>query len=220
MSSPPLLVLGSKNYSSWSLRAWIHLRKVGYEFREHVIPFDAADYRSQIHSRSPSGYVPVLIDSDLSIWDSLSICEYATEVTGSGLPRDRRARAIARSVCAEMHSAFAGLRETHPMNVRARNRPVDASAAALADIVRIDAIWCDCRARFGGDGDWLFGGYSLADAMFAPVAFRFRTYGAKLTPVAAQYLGFVLADPAMAEWSAACESERHFLPAVDRLQSV
>src|SRR5271167_2496797 len=119
---PPLLVLGSKNYSSWSLRPWLFLRKAGFDFREHVIPFDAGDYPAQIAALSPSRRLPLLIAGSAKIWDSLAICEYAAECTGHGLPPNRHARAVARSVAAEMHSGFQSLRNEMPMNVRARKR--------------------------------------------------------------------------------------------------
>jgi glutathione S-transferase len=220
-ASLPLLVIGSKNYSSWSLRPWLFLRKVGFEFQERVVRFDAPDYRAQIAAHSPSARVPLLIDGELKIWDSLAICEYAAESTQRGFPKDRAARAVARSVAAEMHSGFQTLRNECPMNVRARDRRVAQNAALKADIDRIDAIWSDCRARFGAvggnHGGWLFGDFSVADAMFAPVLFRFQTYGADLSASAAQYLHYGLADPLMRQWQQESAHERHPLPDVDRL---
>jgi glutathione S-transferase len=216
-ASLPLLVIGSKNYSSWSLRPWLFLRKVGFEFQERVVHFDAADYRAQIAAYSPSERVPLLIDDGLKIWDSLAICEYAAESTQRGLPQDRAARALARSVAAEMHSGFQSLRNECPMNVRARHRRVAPSADLQSNLARIDAVWSDCRARFGAGGGWLFGEFSLADAMFAPVLFRFQTYGAALSPPAAQYLQYGLADPLMRQWQDDSSREDHPLPDVDRL---
>jgi glutathione S-transferase len=216
-ASLPLLVIGSKNYSSWSLRPWLFLRKVGFEFQERVVHFDAPDYRAQIAAYSPSERVPLLIDDGLKIWDSLAICEYAAESTQRGLPQDRAARALARSVAAEMHSGFQSLRNECPMNVRARDRRVAPSAALQSDLARIDAVWSDCRARFGAGGGWLFGEFSLADAMFAPVLFRFQTYGAALSPTAAQYLQHGLADPLMRQWQDDSSREDHPLADVDRL---
>jgi glutathione S-transferase len=219
-ASPPLLVIGSKNYSSWSLRPWLFLRKVGFEFQERVIHFDAADYRAQIAAYSPSARVPLLIDGHLKIWDSLAICEYAAESTQRGLPKDRAARAIARSVAAEMHSGFQALRNECPMNVRARDRRVPATAQLQSDIARIDALWSDCRARFGKGGGWLFGEFSLADAMFAPVMFRFQTYCADLSPAAAQYLQHGLADPLLHQWHDDAADEGHPLPKDDSLGTI
>lgn len=217
MNNQPLLVLGSKNYSSWSLRPWLFLRKLGIEFQERVIHFDAPDYRDRIAAASPSRRVPFLADGDLVVWDSLAICEYAADLSARGLPKDRKARAVARAVAAEMHSGFQTLRTECPMNVRARGRRVPQTPQLLADIARIDAIWADCRARFGRGGDWLFGEFCLADAMFAPVAFRFRTYGASLSHASAAYLAHVLADPIVGEWNVASEREGHPLPETDRI---
>jgi glutathione S-transferase len=217
MKDIPVLVLGSKNYSSWSLRPWLFLRKAGMDFRERIIHFDAADYREQIAALSPSGRVPLLIEGKLEIWDSLAICEFAAERLGRGHPAYDAARAVARSVAAEMHSGFQALRDECPMNVRAKGRQVPRTSQLLRDIARIDEIWSDCRSRFGAAGSWLFGDFSIADAMFAPVVYRFRTYGANLGPAAATYLQHVLADPDMLEWREAAEREGHPLAKVDEI---
>jgi glutathione S-transferase len=216
-NSAPLLVLGSKNYSSWSLRPWLFLRKVGFDFREHVIHFDAVDYQAQIAAYSPSRRLPLLKDGSAKIWDSLAICEYAAECTGRGLPQNRLARALARSAAAEMHSGFQTLRNEFPMNIRARQRRVPLSPQLQADISRIDEIWVGCRQQFGSERAWLFGDFSIADAMFAPVAFRFQTYGAELRPLAAAYLRHALEDPTLREWQDAALQEGHILPDVDRI---
>jgi glutathione S-transferase len=213
----PLLVIGSKNYSSWSLRPWLLLRKVGFDFEEHVIQFDALDYQAQIAHYSPSRRVPLLIDGDLKIWDSLAICEYGAEVTGRGIPRERGARALSRSVAAEMHSGFATLRNDFPMNVRAKDRRVALSPQLGAEISRIDQLWSECRARYGAGGGWLFGEFSIADAMFSPVLFRFQTYGADLLPDSAAYLQYALKDPLLLDWQRASLAEGHPLPAVDQV---
>jgi glutathione S-transferase len=218
MNDSPVLVIGSKNYSSWSLRAWLVLRKLGIDFREQIIHFDAPGYRASIAGVSPSGRVPVLIDGEVKIWDSLAICEYAAERSGRGLlPANAHARAVARSVAAEMHSGFQALRDQCPMNVRARSRQVPPTPQLLADVARIDDIWSDCRERFGSSGGWLFGEFSIADVMYAPVAFRFRSYGAKLSPSAHDYLALLLADPQMDEWREAAEREAHPLPDTDKI---
>jgi glutathione S-transferase len=146
------LLIGSKNYSSWSLRPWLFLRKAGFEFREQIVYFDESDYQAQIAALSPSRRVPLLIDGGVKIWDSLAICEYAAEFTGSGLPRDRAARAQSRSIAAEMHSGFQTLRNECPMNIRARNRRVPLTPQLQADIARIDEIWSGCRERHGTRG--------------------------------------------------------------------
>ena len=222
-----LLVIGSKNYSSWSLRPWLFLRKAGFKFREQLVDFDAPDYQAQIAAVSPSGRVPLLIvgrqdggqdggpDGGLKIWDSLAICEYAAEMTGCGLPKNRAARARARSVSAEMHSGFQTLRNECPMNVRARNRRVAPTPELSADIARIDGIWSECRETHGAGGGWLFGDFSIADAMFAPVVFRFQTYGAALSAVSQSYLSHALADPDLLEWHESAAKEGHPLPLVD-----
>jgi glutathione S-transferase len=216
-NSGALLIIGSKNYSSWSLRPWLFLRKVGFEFRERIIYFDEPDYQAQIAAISPSRRVPVAIDRGVKIWDSLAICEYAADATGRGLPKDRGARALARSAAAEMHSGFQTLRDECPMNVRARGRRVALTPLLKADIERIDQIWSDCRQDHGATGGWLFGEFSIADAMFAPVFFRFQTYGAQLRPASQAYLEYALADPVLREWQEACSREGHPLPKVDRV---
>ncbi len=213
----PLLVLGSKNYSSWSLRPWLFLRKVGFEFTERVIAFDADDYRQQIEEVSPSGRVPVLVLGDNKIWDSLAICEFAADATGRGLPHNKLARAVARSAAAEMHSGFEVLREHCPMNVRARDRQVPRKADLVADIERIDDLWSACRAEYGCGGRWLFGDFSIADAMFAPVLFRFQTYGADLGAQSRAYLDYALADPDVRDWQQAAFVENHVLHSVDAI---
>lgn len=210
----PLLVMGSKNYSSWSLRPWVFLRKVGFDFREHVIHFDAPDYRAQIAAISPSRRVPLLVDG-VKIHDSLAICEYAAEVTGSGVPRQREARALSRCAAAEMHSGFLALRNECPMNCRAVDKRVAPTVELLADIARIDDLWSQSRRAYGSGGGWLFGEFSIADAMFAPVVFRFRTYGAHLSDVSESYVRHALADPLMGEWLRASEQEGHPLAEAD-----
>jgi glutathione S-transferase len=209
------LIIGSRNYSSWSLRPWLFLRKVAFAFHEQVLHFDAPDFHRQLAALSPSKRVPLLIDGDLTVWDSLAICEWGAERTGRGLPADPRVRAVMRAVTAEMHSGFQTLRETCPMNVRATFREVRPVPGLKADVARIDAIWSDCRRRFGAGGEWLFGEFSIADAAYAPVAFRFRTYGAELSPQASQYLQHLLSDPLMREWQSASEQEGHPLPGTD-----
>jgi glutathione S-transferase len=210
-----VLLIGSKNYSSWSLRPWLFLRKAGFEFQEQIVYFDASDYQAQIAALSPSRRVPLLIDGGVKIWDSLAICEYAAERTGCGLPHDRAARALSRSVAAEMHAGFETLRHDCPMNVRAVGRRVPLTPRLKADIDRIDEIWSGCRKVHSARGGWLFGDFSIADAMFAPVFFRFRTYGADLSPESRSYLSHALADPALREWQDAASREGHPLPHVD-----
>ena len=211
------LLIGSKNYSSWSLRSWLFLRKAAFKFAEQIVHFDASGYQEQIAALSPSRRVPLLIDDGVKIWDSLAICEYAAESSGRGLPRDRLARARARSVAAEMHSGFQALRNECPMNVRARNRRVPLTPELLADITRVDEIWSGCRVEYGGAGSWLFGEFSIADAMFAPVFFRFQTYGASLSPASQTYLNHALQDPELLDWQEAASQEGHPLQQVDQI---
>jgi glutathione S-transferase len=201
------LLIGNRNYSSWSLRAWLLMKRSGLAFDEIVIPLDMPATREQLDRYSPSGRVPVLLADQLTVWDSLAICEHIHELTGTGWPEAPAARAVARAVSAEMHSGFATLRSLWPMNARARNRRTVTTAALAADVERIDEIWNDCRHRFGAGGPWLFGEYSIADAMFAPVVLRFNTYGARISDTARWYMASVLEDTTLQEWLQAAKQE-------------
>jgi glutathione S-transferase len=203
------IYLGNKNYSSWSLRGWLMLSMSGLAFDEVVIPLDQPDTAETIVKYSPSGRVPVLTHGDLRIWDSLAIGEYLAEICPKvGLwPTARRARARARSVSAEMHAGFAALREALPMNMRRSFPGHEYSREVQAEINRITAIWRDCRNQNGEDGPFLFGGPGIADAMFAPVASRFRTYGIDLDETAASYLKAIHGLPAMKRWTQAAKNE-------------
>jgi glutathione S-transferase len=205
----PVLYLGNKNYSSWSLRPWLLLRHLGIDFEERVLPLDTPEFTAAIAKLSPSRRVPLLEHGTLRIWDSLAICEYACELAGRGWPPDAAPRAVARSVSAEMHSGFVALRNEWPMNARAQRRKTPMTPALKADIERIDASWTDCRARFGAAGPWLFGSFSVADAMYAPVALRFATYGARalLSPQSALWLDTMLADAHLGAWVTAAAME-------------
>jgi len=205
--APLTLVIGNKNYSSWSLRPWLFMKHVNLEFQELLIPLDTPETREQIDHYAPSGRVPVLRHGTLCVWDSLAICEYVAELSGSGWPRAREVRAVARAVCAEMHAGFPTLRSLWPMNARARNRRTAVTAALEADIERIDELWNDCRGRFGGGGPWLFGEYSVADAMYAPVVLRFNTYAARISQTARWYMATVLEDGPLQEWLQAAKQE-------------
>ena len=199
------LVIGSKTYSSWSLRPWLLLRERGVPFEEHRIPF-AGSWREEVRRLSPSGRVPVLFDDDLTIWDSLAICEYVAELHG-GWPADRQQRARARAIAAEMHSGFAALRQELPQNLRVRGRaPADAfGAQCRAEIARIEASWSECLRESGGP--WLFGDFGIADAMYAPVALRFATYGVPLGEASAAYVARVEALPSTRSWVDAAQRE-------------
>lgn len=204
----PLLVIGNRNYSSWSLRAWLALGAAGLECDTQLLVLDTPQFRTEVRRYSRAARVPVLLDGELCIWDSLAIAEYAAERTGQGWPRAVKARAVARAVSAEMHSGFATLRNLWPMNIRARDRHVAATPALQADIARIDELWTDCRTQYGAQGPWLFGEYSIADAFFAPVVCRFATYGtAGLGPASLDYVAATLAGSALREWSAMAAAE-------------
>lgn len=205
------LVIGNKNFSSWSLRPWLLLKQAGLPFREIPVRLRQADTKAQILAHSPSGKVPTLIDGDLTVWDSLAICEYLAEKASLNhvdlWPADPKARAEARSVSAEMHSGFAALRQQMSMEVAASRPGEGQTPEVLADIARIAALWTSCRERFAAAGPFLFGDFSVADAMYAPVAFRFHTYGVELPPLAAAYRDTLLALPAMQEWAAGARAE-------------
>jgi glutathione S-transferase len=202
------LVIGNKNYSSWSLRPWILMKRLGVEFREVLVPLYGPGSKDEIDKYGPSGRVPILRDGSLCVWDSLAICEYIAELTGRGWPAKREVRAVARAVCAEMHSGFTNLRTEWPMNARARNRRTPMTPNLEADIDRVEEIWNDCRRRFGsGGGPWLFGEYSIADAMYAPVVLRFNTYGAQISETVRWYMAATLEDAPMQEWLSASKHE-------------
>jgi glutathione S-transferase len=195
------LVIGNKNYSSWSLRPWLLMRQFGLPFEELLLPLDTPEFRERVPALSPSGRVPVLHDGDRVVWDSLAICEYVNEahLDGRGWPADPGLRALARSAAAEMHSGFAALRAQLPMNCRRQPSGRCWDAAAEVDIRRVQALWADLR-RAAGDGPFLLGGFGIVDAMFAPVAIRFRGYGVPLEPVAAAWCDTLYALPALREW--------------------
>lgn len=208
-----LLTMGNKNYSSWSLRPWILLKHLGLAFSERVLPLDTPEFARDVATLSPTRRVPILQHGDLSIWDSLAICEYACELAGRGWPKERAPRAVARAACAEMHAGFSILRSQWPMNTRAIGRSTGPNPERTAEIARIEQLWEECRARFGGAGPWLFGEYSVADAMYAPVVLRFRTYGARLRETSTGYLQAVLDDVYMRDWLTAGAAESWTLEA-------
>ncbi|WP_263142373.1 glutathione S-transferase family protein [Pseudomonas sp. RIT-PI-AD] len=207
------LVIGNKTYSSWSLRAALALELSGAPYEERRISLYRADSRALLQAQSPTGKVPVLHTEEGPVWDSLAIAEYLAErFPQAGLwPRERYARALARSLCAEMHSGFASLRSQLPMDLKRRPAPVELSPETLADIARIGALWTDCRQRFGADGDFLFGRPSLADAFYAPVAARLRSYAVEVPVVAAAYVETLHRWPAFQRWCRAAleETETH-----------
>jgi len=203
------IYIGNKNYSSWSLRGWLMLKQAGAPFAEVLIPLRDATTRSEIMRHSPSGRVPALRHGDVTVWDSLAIGEYLAEIFPERRlwPEDPRTRAMARAVSAEMHSGFSALRSHLPMNMRSSFPNRGVTPEAQADINRITAAWRDCRKRFGEGGAFLFGDWTIADAMFAPVVSRFRTYKIELDEEAQRYGEAVWALPALQEWLAAARNE-------------
>jgi glutathione S-transferase len=214
------LYIGNKNYSSWSLRAWLILKHVGTPFKEVVIPLEEAGKpTTAITAHSPSGKVPALRYGEMVVWDSLAIGEYlAEEFPRAHLwPTDRVARALARSASAEMHSGFANLRSALPMNIRRSPFTLPVAPNVEGEVARIVLLWSECRRRFGGSGPFLFGRFSIADAMFAPVATRFRTYGVPMSDVTASYVSTIHDLPAMREWATAASAEPWSIEADDRV---
>jgi glutathione S-transferase len=201
------LVIGNKNYSSWSMRPWLAMRASGIAFEEVFIPLytDNKADKDRILGFSRSGKVPSLVDGDITVWDSLSIIEYLAERFPAAKlwPEDRAARAHARSISAEMHSGFLPLRNECGMNLHRPIGAVTLSADARANIARIEEIWTECRTRYGKAGPFLFGAFTGADAMYAPVVHRFRTYAINVGPLAQAYMETMMALPAFAEWTRA-----------------
>jgi len=211
------LVIGNKNYSSWSLRPWIFLRHHQVDFEEKRVPLFVETTAGELAGYDSDFKVPVLQDDDLVIWDSLSILEYVSEtyLANRGWPADRRARAVARSVSAEMHSSFSSVRNELPMNCRKQPGHIELSREADSEIVRIKGLWRKCRSEYGADGEWLFGYYSIADAMFAPVVLRFSEYGIPLSGIEADYVDSVLQHPGIIEWVEAGKQETEVIEAYE-----
>jgi glutathione S-transferase len=208
------LVLGNKAYSSWSLRPWIALKQAGVAFDEIVIPIYIEGSPEAIREHSPAGKVPILKDGDLTVWDSLAIIEYAAEkFPQAGIwPADPKARAVARSISAEMHSGFVPLRKLCNMNLRRHYPDFALTDEVRADVARIEQIWAETSAAYGKSGPFLFGAWTGADAMYAPVVTRFQTYDIKVSKATRAYMDAVLALPAMKEWYAAGAAEEWVLP--------
>jgi glutathione S-transferase len=204
--APLTLVIGTRNYSSWSLRPWILLRHLGLPFSEIQFHLDTPEFHAEVPKLSPTRRVPVLLHGELRIWESLAICEYASELAGGrGWPEDAPTRAMARSVASEIHSGFEALRTSCPMNARALGRRVPMTSSLERDLRRVDAIWSGCRRDFGDRGPYLFGAFSAADAMAAPFVLRIRSYGLPLSGLATRYFETLVADRHLSEWiDAAC----------------
>jgi len=208
---PYTLFIGNKNYSSWSLRPWLVLRQGRIPFREELVSLQVDAGKAARLARLPAGRVPVLADGSTLVWDSLAISEYLAERHPGIWPSDPVARAWARSISCEMHSGFGSLRQEMSMDVRARRPQRRRSEALLRDIARVEQIWVETRSRFGVGGDFLFGAFTIADAFYAPVAFRFRTYGVSPAGSAGEYLLALLELPAMKEWEAAGATDERLL---------
>jgi glutathione S-transferase len=214
----PTLVIGNKCYSSWSLRPWLLLRHAEIPFEELRIPLYTAETRARILPHSPSGRVPVFIDGALRIWESLAICEHLAErhPERCGWPRGAEARGVARSVSAEMHAGFQALRSELPLYCRGARRGVVPGPAARADLERVFSLLADCRSRFGAGGPWLFGSFSPADAMFAPVALRLLTYGVATPPAVGAWVDSIRRHPAIEDWIAAARRETEVVAEAER----
>jgi glutathione S-transferase len=207
------LVIGNKNYSSWSLRPWIVLKQASIPFEEPRIPIRTPKSLSEIQKFSAAGRVPVLIDDGIKVWESLAICEYIAERFPEKKlwPSDVEARAFARSISNEMHAGFQDLRKNMPMNCRKSFPGKGLTAEVQADIDRITIIWKESRTRYGKTGDFLLGHFTIADAMYAPVVFRFRTYKVKVDSISEKYMETMLSLPAMAEWLEAAQKEKEVI---------
>jgi glutathione S-transferase len=207
------LVIANKNYSSWSLRAWLLLRQADIPFEEEVLGFNEADFTERIRRYSPAGRVPVLVDGDLVVWDSLAIAEYLAEKFPEKKlwPVARGARARARSICAEMHAGFAEMRKRMPMNCELSLPLGTVEIVVQRDIDRVAEIWCDARASHAAEGPFLFGHFTIADAYFAPVVWRFVTYGIPLSAPAQAYVETMSGLASMRDWLAAARNEEEFV---------
>jgi glutathione S-transferase len=208
------LIIGNKNYSSWSLRPWLAMTAAGIPFRETVIPLDTPETAKLIAEHSPSGRVPVLRDGGLTVWESLAIIEYVAERFPDAAiwPEERQSRAVARSVSHQMHAGFSALRNACPMNLRRKPKAIPLKQDVLADVTAIETLWRDCRKSFGGAGPYLFGAFSAADAMYAPVVTRFRTYEISVAADTKAYMDQIYAHPAFRAWFDAGVRESWIVP--------
>lgn len=215
---PMKLIIANKCHSSWSLRPWILLTQFGIPFEEILInfgpTFDDPAWKAWVAAYTPAGKVPALVDGEIQVWESLSIMEYVADLRPDLAiwPRDLAARAMARSVSSEMHSGFSNLRNACPMNLGFRHPPKDRGPGVAADVARICHIWNETRARFGATGPFLFGEFTAADAMFAPVTTRFRTYGIAVDAISETYIDAVQATPAFVSWKQAALNENWIIP--------
>jgi glutathione S-transferase len=207
------LIIGNKNYSSWSLRPWFFLKQNNIEFDETRVTLSVETTADQLAEYGSGLKVPVLKDGEFLVWDSLSILEYISEkyLDSKGWPSDQAARATARSIACEMHSSFPNIRNTLPMNCRKRFYNINLSAQTENEIERIKLLWRQCRTSFGQGGEWLFGDYSIADAMYAPIALRFHGYDIPLDGIEHAYVQSVLSQPCIKDWIAAGVLEKEII---------
>jgi glutathione S-transferase len=210
----PTLVIANKCYSSWSLRPWLLMKQLGVVFDEITIPLDLPDTKEKVLKHSPAGKVPILIDGDVTVWESIAIMEHVGDAYGAPVwPEDRKARAMARSIAAEMHAGFSALRSACPMNLGKKYASRDRGEAVARDVARFSAIVREARERFGAGGPFLFGAFSAADAMYAPLATRLDTYSIDLDSTTRTYVDAILSLPAFQEWRSAALKEEWIVPA-------
>jgi glutathione S-transferase len=207
--SKPHIVIGNKNYSSWSMRPWLAMTMGGIPFNETVIPLDTPETKAAIAAHSKAGRVPILEHGKITVWESLAILEYLAEAFPQKhwWPKPMAARAMARSISSEMHAGFSALRNACPMNLRRLRKAVAMPQAAMVDVARIEAMWRECRTRFGKGGKFLFGKFCNADAMYAPVVARFETYAVPVRPDTRAYMDNVMSTPAFKAWKEAALKE-------------
>jgi len=207
------LVIGNKNYSSWSLRPWILMKHYRVDFEEKRVSLFADTMADELSIYNSDLKVPILMDGDLEVWDSLSILEYISEkyAQNRGWPVEEKARAIARSISAEMHSSYTNVRNEFPMNCRKSFNNITPSEKAEREIRRIIGLWRNCRKEFGGNGEWLFNHFSIADAMFAPIALRFSGYNIPLSGIEKEYVDNILKHPHIVDWVEAGKLETEII---------
>jgi glutathione S-transferase len=206
------LAIGNKAYSSWSLRPWILMKALGLPFQEDLIPLDTPEFRPRVNAYQAGSTVPILVDGDITVWESIAIMDYLNEKFPEKLvwPKEIKARTFARVIANEMHAGFRGLRGACPMNIRKRYAPMDRGELVAKDVTRITSLWNKALSEFGkpsGQGPFLFGAFTAADAMYAPVVTRFHTYSIAVDPVIRSYMETVLAMPAFKEWHKAAMAE-------------
>lgn len=212
------LAIGNKAYSSWSLRPWILLSEFGIPCAEDFIPLDTPEFATRVAAYGAGKTVPILKDGDIVVWETLAIIDYVAELFPDKAiwPRDRAARALARAIASEMHAGFGALRSACPMNIRKRFATQDRGPGVVKDVARIEHLWGDARRRFGADGPFLFGAFSAADAMYAPVVTRLATYSIPVSPDTRAYMNAVLNTPSFRTWHKAAMAEP-FVVAADEL---